>query len=66
MVMILPTKVQLLLSSLLRQQKNQLLHIECRAWAKNIGYSKRDRVGINHLELLVLGNEGAKKVGSGS
>jgi sodium/potassium-transporting ATPase subunit beta len=46
--------------------KNQLLHIECRAWAKNIGYSKRDRVGINHLELLVLGNEGAKKVGSGS
>jgi len=46
--------------------KNQLLHVECRAWAKNIGYSKRDRVGINHLELLVLGNEGAKKVGSGS
>lgn len=46
--------------------KNQLLHIECRAWAKNIGYSKRDRVGINHLELLVLGNEATKKVGSGS
>lgn len=46
--------------------KNQLLHVECRAWAKNIGYSKRDRVGINHLELLVLGNAAAKKVGSGS
>ena len=46
--------------------KNQLLHIECRAWAKNIGYSKRDRVGINHLELLVLGDAAAKKVGSGS
>jgi sodium/potassium-transporting ATPase subunit beta len=46
--------------------KNQLLHVECRAWAKNIGYSKRDRVGINHLELLVLGNEATKKVGSGS
>lgn len=44
--------------------KNQLLHVECRAWAKNIGYSKRDRVGINHLELLVLGNEAAKVVGS--
>lgn len=46
--------------------KNQLLHVECRAWAKNIGYSKRDRVGINHLELLVLGDAAAKKVGSGS
>lgn len=46
--------------------KNQLLHVECRAWAKNIGYSKRDRVGINHLELLILGNAGTKKVGSGS
>jgi len=44
--------------------KNQLLHVECRAWAKNIGYNKRDRLGINHLELLVLGNEAAKKVGS--
>lgn len=46
--------------------KNQLLHVECRAWAKNIGYNKRDRLGINHLELLVLGNEATKKVGSGS
>lgn len=46
--------------------QNQLLHVECRAWAKNIGYSKRDRVGINHLELLVLGDAAAKKVGSGS
>merc|ERR1712156_884888 len=33
---------------------NQLLHVECRAWAKNIGYNKRDRIGINHLELLIL------------
>ena len=46
--------------------KNQLMHVECRAWAKNIGYSKRDRVGINHLELLVLDNATTKKVGSGS
>ena len=46
--------------------KNHLMHVECRAWAKNIGYSKRDRVGINHLELLVLDNATTKKVGSGS
>jgi len=47
-------------------KKSQLLHVECRAWAMNIGYNKRDRIGINHLELLLLGNEGTKKVGSGS
>jgi sodium/potassium-transporting ATPase subunit beta len=43
---------------------NQLLHIECRAWAQNIGYNKRDRIGINHLELLILDNESAPKIGS--
>jgi hypothetical protein len=43
--------------------KNQLLHVECRAWAKNIGYSKRDRIGINHLELLILDDKAAKNVG---
>ena len=26
-------------------RQNQLLHVECRAWAKNIGYNKRDRIG---------------------
>jgi len=43
-------------------RQNQLLHVECRAWAKNIGYNKRDRIGINHLELLILSDEAAKKV----
>ena len=31
----------------------QLLHIECRAYAKNILYSKRDKLGIAHFELLI-------------
>jgi hypothetical protein len=35
-------------------KENQLLHIECRAWAKNIGYNRRDRIGINHLEVNIL------------
>jgi len=43
---------------------NQLLHVECRAWAKNIGYNKRDRIGINHLELLILDDAAAVNVGS--
>lgn len=30
----------------------QLVHVECRAWAKNIGYDKRDRIGIVHFEIL--------------
>jgi len=34
-------------------QPGQLLHIECRAWAKNIGYNRRDRMGIAHMELVV-------------
>lgn len=32
----------------------QLLHIECRAWANNIGYNRMDRVGMVHFELLML------------
>lgn len=43
---------------------NQLLHVECRAWAANIGYNKRDRIGINHLELLILDDVSAPKIGS--
>eukprot|EP00092_Neocalanus_flemingeri_P009590 GFUD01010321.1.p1 GENE.GFUD01010321.1~~GFUD01010321.1.p1 ORF type:complete len:330 (+),score=73.14 GFUD01010321.1:154-1143(+) len=31
----------------------QFVHVECRAWAKNIGYDKRDRKGIAHFELMV-------------
>jgi len=34
-------------------QVGQLLHVECRAWAKNIGYHKRDKIGRAHFELLV-------------
>jgi len=43
---------------------NQLIHIECRAWASNIGYNRRDRIGINHLEIMVMDNAGAASVGS--
>lgn len=32
----------------------QLVHVECRAFAHKIGYNRRDRIGINHLELHVL------------
>lgn len=28
-------------------------HIECRAWAGNIDYNKRDRIGRAHLEIMV-------------
>jgi len=31
----------------------QFIHVECRAWAKNIGYDKRDRKGIAHFELMI-------------
>jgi sodium/potassium-transporting ATPase subunit beta len=31
----------------------QFLHIECRAWADNIKYHRRDRVGIAHFELML-------------
>jgi len=33
--------------------KGQLLHVECRAWAKNIGYNRRDRIGIVRFEILL-------------
>jgi len=34
----------------------QLLHIECRAYAKNIDYHKRDKIGRAHFEILVRDN----------
>jgi len=46
--------------------RNQLIHIECRAWALNIGYNRRDRIGINHLEIMVMDNNGEKSVEAGS
>jgi len=42
--------------------KNHLVHIECRAFAQGIGYNRRDRIGINHLELYVTDNKGADKI----
>jgi sodium/potassium-transporting ATPase subunit beta len=38
----------------------QLLHVECRAWAKNIRYHRMDRIGMVHFELFVLDNKTAK------
>jgi sodium/potassium-transporting ATPase subunit beta len=38
----------------------QLLHIECRAYAKNIDYDKRDKLGIAHFELMVHNDMTAK------
>jgi len=35
------------------QAKGQLLHVECRAWANNIGYNRRDRIGIVRFEILL-------------
>jgi len=30
----------------------QMIHVECRAWAKNINYNRRDRVGIVRFEVM--------------
>jgi len=40
----------------------QFLHIECRAWAGNIEYHRRDRVGIAHFELMIHDVATAEKV----
>jgi sodium/potassium-transporting ATPase subunit beta len=40
----------------------QFLHIECRAWADNIKYHRRDRVGIAHFELMIHDDKTAKDV----
>jgi sodium/potassium-transporting ATPase subunit beta len=34
----------------------QLIHIECRAWAENIGYNRRDKIGIAVFELHIMDN----------
>jgi len=31
----------------------QLIHVECRAYARNILYDRRDKIGIAHFELMV-------------
>merc|ERR1712012_1048413 len=43
-------------------EEGQLLHIECRAWAKNINYNRRDRVGIVHFELMAHSEATAAEV----
>merc|ERR1712106_33115 len=40
----------------------QFFHVECRAWAQNILYHRRDRVGIAHFELQVHTTATAAKV----
>jgi len=34
-------------------KRGVLHHIECRAWAGNIGYHKRDRIGRVHFEIMI-------------
>lgn len=46
------------------KKDGRLLHVECRAWAQNIGYDKRDRIGISHFELQVFSDALAKEVKS--
>jgi len=31
----------------------QFVHVECRAWADNIGYDRRERTGIAHFEMII-------------
>ncbi|XP_069690315.1 sodium/potassium-transporting ATPase subunit beta-2-like [Periplaneta americana] len=35
-------------------KKNVIVKIECRAWAHNIGYSRRDQIGMVRFELLCV------------
>jgi len=37
-----------------KSKPGQLIHVECRAYAKNIGYNRRDKVGISVFELQVM------------
>jgi len=34
-------------------EAGQLIHIECRAYAQNIDYNKRDKIGRAHFEILI-------------
>ncbi|CAG9768639.1 unnamed protein product [Ceutorhynchus assimilis] len=36
-----------------RAQPGVVINVECRAWAKNIKYSRGDRIGSVHFELLI-------------
>jgi len=37
-----------------KKATGQLIHVECRAWAKNIGYNRRDKIGIAVFELHIM------------
>lgn len=39
----------------------QLIHIECRAWAHNIGYNRRDKIGISVFELHIMDQDATDK-----
>jgi sodium/potassium-transporting ATPase subunit beta len=39
----------------------QLIHIECRAWAQNIGYDRRDKIGISVFELHIMDQDATDK-----
>ena len=43
-----------------KAEPGQLIHIECRAWAENIGYNRRDKIGISVFELQVMDEAAAK------
>ncbi|CAH0726363.1 unnamed protein product, partial [Brenthis ino] len=36
-----------------RPRTGILINIECRAWAKNIKYNRRERLGVVHFELMI-------------
>ncbi|XP_023942956.1 sodium/potassium-transporting ATPase subunit beta-2 [Bicyclus anynana] len=38
---------------LVRPKTGILINIECRAWAQNIKYSRKDRIGVVHFELMI-------------
>ncbi|XP_039765045.1 sodium/potassium-transporting ATPase subunit beta-2-like [Pararge aegeria] len=38
---------------LVRPKTGIVINIECRAWAKNIKYNRRDRLGVVHFELMI-------------
>lgn len=40
----------------------QMVHVECRAWAPNIGYSRRDKIGISVFEIQILNGAIAKEL----
>jgi len=42
--------------------EGHLIHLECRAWAGNIKYDKRDRLGRVHMEIMLHSKDTATRV----